>query len=87
MRTVAKPIDVVAWFTKEGEPRPVRFRVTNEEESETVIKVDKILYREIEKLAGNPMLVFRCQGEVNGVEKVYELKYELLTCRWMLFKI
>lgn len=87
MRIVAKPIDMVAWFTKEGEPRPVRFRVTNEEESEMVIKVDKILYREIEKFAGNPMLVFRCQGEINGVEKVYELRYELLTCKWVLFKI
>jgi hypothetical protein len=87
MKTLAKPIDVVAWFTKEGEPRPIRFRVTNEEDSVTVIKVDKILHTDREKLAGNPMLVFRCQGGVNGVEKVYELKYELLTCKWMLFKM
>ena len=50
MKVLAKPIDVVAWFTKEGTPRPVRFRVTNEEESETVIKVDKILHVDRENL-------------------------------------
>lgn len=87
MKVLAKPIDVVAWFTKEGTPRPVRFRITNEEENETVVKVDKILHVDREKLAGNHMLVYRCQGTINGVERVYELKYELLTCKWILFKI
>lgn len=87
MKILGKPIDVVAWFTKEGVPRPIRFRITTDEESETVIKVDRILHTDREKLAGNPMLIFRCQGEVNGEEKIYELKYELLTCKWMLFKI
>lgn len=87
MKIIAKPIDVVAWFTKEGVPRPVRFRITNENESETVVNIDKVLHMDKEKLAGCPMLVFRCQGPVNGIEKTYEIKYDMLTCKWMLFKI
>lgn len=87
MKILAKPIDVVAWFTKEGIPRPVRFRIENEEEGEEVISIERILHTDREKLAGNHMLVFRCKGVVNGVEKVFEIKYELLTCKWMLFKI
>lgn len=87
MRVLGKPIDVVAWFTKEGLPRPIRFRITNEEESETVMSVDKVVFSSREKLAGNHMLVFRCQGKLNGVERIYELKYELLTCKWILFKM
>lgn len=87
MKVIAKPIEVVAWFTKTGIPRPIRFRIVNEDLAETVITVGKVLHTDKEKFAGNPMLVFRCQGQVNGVDKTYEIKYELLTCKWMLFKI
>lgn len=87
MKAIAKPIDVIAWFNKDGTPKPIKFRITSEDENEAVIKIDKVLFNYTEKLAGNPMLVFRCQGVVNNMEKIFELKYELGTCKWMLFKI
>lgn len=87
MRVVAKPIEMIAWFNIEGIPNPVRFRFQNEEEVWTIIKVDRIITKDIEKLAGNYMYVFRCQSAIDGMEKVYELKYELATCKWILFKI
>ena len=40
-----------------------------------------------EKLAGNEMLVFKCQSLIDGVLKMFEIKYELRTCKWILFKI
>jgi hypothetical protein len=40
-----------------------------------------------EKLAGNEMLVYRCESSIDGIEKVYELKFEIKSCKWMLFKI
>ena len=46
-----------------------------------VICVDK------EKLAGNNILAFKCQSVINGDDKLFEIKYELGTCRWILFKI
>lgn len=42
---------------------------------------------ESEKLAGNPMLVFRCQSVINNLNKIYEIKFELKTCKWILYKI
>lgn len=87
MKVIAKPIQMLAWFNEDGQPNPIRFRITNEDESFTVIKVDKVLFKDIEKLAGNNMLIFRCQSLINGMEKIFELKYELRTCKWMLFKI
>ncbi|ERK31538.1 hypothetical protein [Clostridium intestinale] len=87
MKVIAKSIDVIAWFTESGEPSPIRFRMKNEDQSTTIIKVDKVIFKEKEKLAGNPMLVFRCQSMINKINKIYELKYEIQTCKWTLFKI
>lgn len=87
MKILAMPVDMVCWFEKTGIPHPVRFKVTKEDESETVIKVDKVITVDKEKLAGNPMLVFKCQSIIAGVQRLFELKYELSTCKWMLFKI
>lgn len=87
MKVVAKPIDMIAWFTKQGIPTPIRFRIEKEDKEFMVIKVDKIMHRNTEKLAGNPMIVYTCQSLIEGIERLYEIKYEISTCKWTLFKI
>jgi len=74
-------------FYTKGTITPLRLRIVREDESLQVIKVDKVITRTQEKFAGNLMIVFTCQSLVENVEKRYELKYELGTCKWMLFKI
>lgn len=86
MKVVARPIDVVAWFDKDGSLHPVRFRILKEEMNK-VIKIDRVISKEKEKLAGNDMIVYSCQSVVNGTYLRYELKYELKSCKWILFKI
>jgi hypothetical protein len=87
MKTLAMPIDMVCWFEKTGMPHPVRFKVTKEDESETVVKVDRVITVDKEKLAGNPMLIFKCQSVISGTQRQFELKYELSTCKWILWKM
>jgi hypothetical protein len=87
LKVVAKQIEMVAWFNIKGMPKPVRFRIENEDESYRVIKIDKVVTMDKEKLAGNEMLVFKCQSLIDGVLKMFEIKYELRTCKWILFKI
>lgn len=87
MKILAKEVDMVCWFEKTGRPHPVRFKISNSDESETVIKVDKIFTIEKEKLAGNEMLLFKCQSVINNQQKLFEIKYELGTCKWILWKI
>lgn len=86
MKVVAKPVEMISYTDKEGMLRPIRFRIETED-SYKVIKINTVLHTELEKLAGNKMYVFRCQSNVNGVEKIFELKLELDSCRWMLYKI
>lgn len=39
MKIVAKLIEVVAWTDTSGNINPVRFKITNEDESNSVIKI------------------------------------------------
>lgn len=87
MKVVRKPIDMIAKFAQDGTITPVKFRILNEDESWKEIKIDNIISRDIEKFAGNKMLVFNCQSLLNDQMRLYQLKYEIDSCKWMLFKI
>lgn len=77
-----KPIDMIAWFSQDGSLHPVRYKFDDE-----VIKVEQVTSKSEEKLAGNRMIVYRCQSEINGELKLFELKYEVQTTKWFLFKM
>lgn len=87
MKVLARPIEVVSWTDEKGDIHPTRFRIKREDESYSVVKIDKVITKEREKLAGNEMLVFKCQSVINNQQRVYEVKYELRTCKWILFKM
>jgi hypothetical protein len=87
MKVVAKPIEVVSYTDDKGDIRPLRFRIQNEDQTTKVIKIDKVITKETEKLAGNYMLVFKCQSLIDNIQRLFEIKYELQTCKWILFKI
>jgi hypothetical protein len=86
LKILMKPIKMIAWFEENGKLTPVRYQVA-EVDGNKIIKIDRILYQEEERLAGNRMYIYKCQSIINGIEKVYELKYELSTCKWFLYKM
>lgn len=77
--------EMVAWFNKSSILTSVRFKTYNDDTTST-IKINKILFAEIEKLARNKIIVYRCQSAFNRIEKLYMIKYELCACKWMCFK-
>lgn len=87
MKVLAKPIEMVSWTDKSGEINPVRFRISNDDASETVIKIDRVITRDTEKLNGNIMYIYKCQSSMNGILKLFEVKYEISTCKWILWKM
>lgn len=85
MKLVAEWVDCIAWFNKDGIPTPIKFKITEDEDY--VIKVDKVIDRRKEKLAGIPMFVYNCIGIINGLEKCFELKFDIENCKWMLWRM
>ena len=86
MEIVAKPIGVTALFDKNGIPTPFDFNFEDGDGKKVSVRVDKVIDRSIEKLAGNNMIVFTCRTFGADRVKEYIIKYELNTCKWILFK-
>ncbi len=82
MKVVMSPIEMIAWFDLPGTPRPIRFRHEG-----NVVKVEMIVRISEEKIVGNRMKIYECQSEIHGQMRHFELKYELNTCKWFLYKI
>lgn len=78
---------MIAWFTKDGAPTPVKFRFEDDEGSFSVIKVDKILFKDIEKSGGISTIIYKCRSIIRNAEATYQLKYETSTMKWILCKI
>ena len=79
--------EVLSVTDEKGNISPLRFKAITKDNVDMVISVDKVDSKELEKLAGNLMLLYRCRGIVNDKERNFELKFEIKTCRWMLWKI
>ena len=82
MRILMTPIEVIAHFKDDGTIHPLRFKL-----NEDTIRIEQVVSMTEEKLAGNKMLCFRCQSEIDGVLKPFEIKYEVGTCKWFLWKM
>lgn len=86
MKVVAKNIEMIAYFKKNGMINPIRFRLEEDSKCE-VIKISRIISTDIEKFCGNKMIVFTCSALVNNIERIFELKYDIEKCCWILYKI
>ena len=80
MKVIMKPIEMIALFSPEGDPTPIKFKMIDGRETVTV-KVDNLIDKSRERLAGNHMLVFLCESTIEDTTRRYELKYELSTCK------
>ncbi len=78
MKLLNHPIEMIAVFDIDGKITPAKFRYEDK-----VVRVEKIIKRQKEKLAGNERWVFTCMHQQNYL---YELKYEIDTQKWFLFK-
>lgn len=54
------------WFDKKGILHPLKFRFKNLDDSNFVVKVDRVITKDKEKLAGNEMLCL-------GVKVLYKV--------------
>ena len=82
MKIIMDAVKMIAKFDTHGNPTPARFQ-----HKERIIDVQQIISTREEKLAGNRMKIYSCQSEIAGKIRRYELKFELKTCKWFLYKM
>jgi len=82
MKILSTPITVLAHFDNDGTPHPLRLKLADK-----AVKIEQVVSATEEKLAGNKMLCFRCQSEFDGELRLFEIKFEVGTCKWFLWKM
>jgi len=88
MKTLMQPIDMISCtYMNGGAPQPVRFKAKAKEDQDIVVSIDRVVSVELEKFAGNPMYRYTCRGIIAGKERQFELKFEVNTCKWYLFRV
>lgn len=87
MKIIMKPVKMILLNDENGVLTPFRFQIRNAEKEYVTVKIENITEKSEEKLAGNRMLIYRCQSEINGILKLFELKYEISSCKWFLYKM
>lgn len=78
MKILNQPIDMVAIFYSSGEIMPFKFKYQGK-----TVKIEEIKKIYQEKLADNDRIVFICK---HTNRSLYELKFELESHKWFLFK-
>ncbi|WP_027399148.1 hypothetical protein [Anaerovorax odorimutans] len=87
MKILAEPIDTIVMFKGRERPIPYKFKYADYNGIRREIKIDKILYTEESKLAGEKAFIYSCQSFISNEQKRYELKYIVGECRWELYKM
>ena len=79
---------MIVWFKANGEPVPIKFRISDEKSDETcIVKIDKILSCERQQRAGHDIYLYDCETVTGESVKRYMLKYIVESCNWYLFKL
>lgn len=71
MKVYMRPVEMIACFSTD-KPRSIKFKLRDR-----AITMEQVISFSKEKLAGSRMIVYKCQSEMNGELKPFELKFEL----------
>lgn len=87
MELINKPIEMIAVFNKEGNIKPIRFRLMNEDAQYNVVKIEHVNVINKEKYQGIWHYIFVCVITLNNRQRLCEITYNTQTLEWKLRKI
>ena len=80
------PVDVISMCSADGQIRPLRLRMEDEEHQLLRVNIDEIVSMKPVQFVGIEAQIFLCKATVNGKEWLFELKYTIRTHNWCLYR-
>ena len=80
------PIDVISVCSADGEIKPLRFRMEEEDHTLRRIDIAQVISTRKIQYVGIEAHIFLCKALVEGKEWLFELKYTIRTHCWCLFR-
>ena len=80
------PVDVIAMCCANGDIRPLRFRMEDEEHQLLRVDIDEVISSKPIQYVGIEAHIFLCRATVRGKMWLFELKYTIRTHNWCLHR-
>ena len=81
-----QPVDVISMCSVDGEIRPLRLRMEDEEHQLLRVDIDEIISMKPIQYVGIEAQIFLCKAMVKGKEWLFELKYTIRTHNWCIHR-
>lgn len=80
------PVDVISMCSANGDIRPLRFRMEDEDHQLLRIDVEEIISSKSIQYVGIEAQIFLCRATVKGKKTLFELRYTIRSHNWCLLR-
>lgn len=80
------PVDVICVCSADGEIKPLRFRMEDDEHQLLRVDIDEVISVRPIQYVGIEAQIFLCRATVQGRQWLFELKYTIRSHSWCLFR-
>lgn len=80
------PVDVIAVCSANGDIRPLRVRVEDEQHQLLRVDIEEVVNSRAVQYVGVEAHVFLCRATVRGKEWLFELKYTIRSHSWCMLR-
>jgi len=82
--SVLKDVGVIVSFDLEGNKKPLKLKLVGDQQENVIVHVKNILDKSTRKINGEYIDTYKCQSEIEGYLKQYELQFYRNNCSWKL---
>lgn len=86
MKTIQHPVDVIAMCSANGDIRPLRFRMEDEDRQLLRVDIDEIISSKDVQYVGIEARIFLCRATVKDRKWLFELRYTIRSHSWCLLR-
>lgn len=80
------PVDVISMCSANGDIRPLRFRMEDEDHQLLRVDIDEIVSCKPIQYVGIEAQIFLCRARVRGKSTLFELRYTIRSHSWCLLR-
>lgn len=85
--TINIPIQLVSVFSTQGDICPRWFRYENDRHEILKVDINEILMKKEIQFVGIRMIQYICKAIMDGDERLFELRYDILAHKWTLYQL
>lgn len=81
------PIQMISVCDCDGRIRPIRFRFEDPDHCMRTVSIQEVVSEKEIQYVGIEAFAYVCRACMEGMQKMYELRYTVRTHKWVLFNI